>query len=73
MKNLILFLAILCGGVTVMSFMTSMHAATAGSFTGQFCGTVSPLCQSPVALGLATASLASLWISAMLVSVLTSG
>jgi hypothetical protein len=73
MKNLILFLAVLCGGATVLSFMTSMHAIAAASWTGQFCGTVTPVCQNPVALGLATAGLASLWISAMLVSVLTSG
>jgi hypothetical protein len=73
MKNLILLLAILSGGATVLSFMTSMHAIAAASWTGQFCGAVSPLCQSPVALGLGTAGLASLWISAMLVSVMTSG
>ena len=73
MKNLILFLALLCGGATVLSFMTSMHAIAAASWAGEFCRTVGPLCQNPVALGLATAGLASLWISAMLVSVMTSG
>jgi hypothetical protein len=70
-KILILFLAILCGGATVLSFMASMHAAVAGSLTSQMCWVISPLCQSPVALGLATAGLVSLWIYAALFSAIT--
>ena len=73
MKNLILASAILCGGVTVMSFMVLLHASFAAHWTGQFCWAVSPLCQNPVGLGLATAGLMSLWISTMLVSAMTNG
>jgi hypothetical protein len=73
LKNLILFLAIVCGGATVLSFMEATHAAVAASWTSQVCKAASPLCDSPVILGLATAGLASLWISAALFSAITNG
>ena len=64
MKNLILFFAIVCGAATVASFMAAMHAAMAASWTSQLCWAASPLCNSPVTLGLATAGLVWLWIFA---------
>ena len=71
-KNLILFLAVLCGGATVVAFMASTHAAVAASWTSQLCRATSPLCHSPVTLGLATAGLVSLWIFAAFLSMFDS-
>ena len=71
-KKLILFLAVLCGGATVVAFMASTHAAVAASWTSQLCRATSPLCHSPVTLGLATAGLVSLWIFAALLSMFDS-
>jgi hypothetical protein len=72
-KNLTLFLAIVCGGATVVSIMAETHAAVAASWTSQLCRAASPLCDSPVTLGLAAAGLVSLWIFAALFSAITSG
>jgi hypothetical protein len=71
-KHLILFLAVVCGGATVVSFMTATHAAVAASWTKQLCGNAESLCNSPVTFGLATAGLVSLWIMVALFSAMTS-
>jgi hypothetical protein len=70
-KNLILFLAIVCGGATVVSFMATTHASITTSWASQLCEAASPLCHSPVALGLTTAGLVSLWIFWALFSAIT--
>ena len=70
-KNLILFLAIVCGGATVVSFMAATHAVVAASWTSQLCTAASPLCNNPVTLGLATPGLVSLWIMMALFSAIT--
>jgi hypothetical protein len=67
-KNLILFLAIVCGAATIVSFMAATHAAVAASWV---CTVAGALCHRPVMLGLATAGLVSLWIMAALFSALT--
>jgi hypothetical protein len=71
-KNLILFAAIVCGGATVVSFMTATHAAVASSWISQLCKDAGPPCDSPVTLGLVTAGLVSLWTMLALFSAITS-
>ena len=71
MKNAILFLAIVSGGATYVSFSAATHAAV-GNWASQLCTAASPLCHSPVTLALATAGLVSLWIMVVLMSAFSS-
>jgi hypothetical protein len=70
-KNLILFLAIVCGGATFVSFTAATHAAVDANWASQLCRAVFPVCHSPVTLALATAGLMSVWILAALFSAIT--
>jgi hypothetical protein len=70
-KNLILFLAIVCGGATFVSFSAATHAAAGTNWAIQLCGAASPLCHSPLILALATTGLVSLWIMVALFSAIT--
>jgi hypothetical protein len=70
-KNLILFLAIVCGGATVVSFTAETHASLDANWASQLCRAAIPVCQSPVTLALATAGLASVWILVALFSAIT--
>jgi hypothetical protein len=70
-KNVILFLVIVCGGATFVSLTAATDAAVGVNWASQLCLAASPLCHSPVTLGLATAGLVSLWIFAALFSLFT--
>jgi hypothetical protein len=71
-KHIILFLVIVCGGATFVSFSAATHAAVGANWANQLCGAASPLCNSPLTLGLTTAGLVSLWIMMALFSGFTS-
>ena len=55
---IILFLVIVCGGATFVSFSAAAHAAVGANWANQLCGAASPLCNSPLTLGLATGTAA---------------
>jgi hypothetical protein len=71
MKYFVLFLAIVSGGATFVSFSTATHGAV-GNWASQLCTAASPLCHSPLTLAVATAGLVSLSIMVMLVSAISS-
>jgi hypothetical protein len=68
MKNVILFLAIVCGGATFVSFSAATHGT---NWAGQLCTAASPLCHSPLTLALAATGLVSLWIVVALFSAIS--
>jgi hypothetical protein len=62
MKYLILFLAIMCGMLSVALFVAADSAASGGYFAGQICTVAGILCEKPLSLALAAAALMALWI-----------
>jgi hypothetical protein len=58
MKHIILFLAVMCAGV---SFVSRAHWAT------QVCTAVGDLCYRPLSFAVAAAALAALWLMVVVV------
>jgi hypothetical protein len=70
MKNFVLFLAIVCGGVSVMFYTAAKEAADAPNGASKLCsaGRSLSLCQNPQQLTFVAAGLAALWLVMMFVS-----
>jgi hypothetical protein len=64
MKNLILFLAIVCGGITVMFYTAAKEAVDGPNWASNLCSASRSfsLCQNPQQLVFVTVGLAALWI-----------
>jgi hypothetical protein len=68
MKNFILFVAILCGGTSVLLFTVGKEALRGPSWAGQMCKAAGSLCHNPQLLAFAAAGLAALWLVILFVS-----
>jgi hypothetical protein len=68
MKNVILFLAILCAGASFTFFTAANETADGSSWASDVCKAARSLCHSPQHLAFAAAGLAALWIVVMFVS-----
>jgi hypothetical protein len=70
MKNFILFLAIVCGGVTVMFYTAAKEAADGPNWASKLCsGSRSlSLCQDPRQLAFVAGGLGILWLVVTFVS-----
>ena len=70
MKNFILFLTIVCGGVTVMFYTASKEAADGPNWASKLCSSSRSLslCQDPRQLAFVAAGLVALWLVMMFVS-----
>jgi hypothetical protein len=70
MKNFILFLAIVCGGVTVMFYTAAKEAVDGPNWASKVCsaGRSLSLCQDPRQLAFVAAGLGALWLVMMFVS-----
>ena len=65
MKNFILFLAIVCGGVTVMFYTAAKEAADGPNWASKLCSASRSLslCQDPRQLAFVAGGLGILWLS----------
>ena len=70
MKNFILFLAIVCGGVTVMFYTAAKEAADGPNWASKLCsaGRSLSLCQDPRQLAFVAGGLGILWLVVIFVS-----
>jgi hypothetical protein len=70
MKNFILFLAIVCGGVSVTFYTAAKEAADGPNWASNLCSASHSfsLCQNPQQLVIAAAGLAALWLVMVFVS-----
>jgi hypothetical protein len=67
-KNFILFLAIVCGGVSFLFFTAAKEAADGPNWASQVCKVAVTLCYNPRQLALAAVGLGALWLVVMFVS-----
>jgi hypothetical protein len=63
MKYLILFLAIICGIASFVFSDAAEEAASGEYWAAQVCTTAEILCEKPMSLALAAATLMALWIT----------
>ena len=70
MKNFILFLAIVCGGVSVTFYTAAKEVANGPNWASNLCSASRSLslCQNPRQLALGAAGLAALWLVMAFVS-----
>jgi len=68
MKNLILFLAIACGGASYLFFTAAKQTIDGPNWASQMCKAASSLCHSPQLLAFTAAGLVALWLVALFVS-----
>ena len=70
MKNFILFLAIVCGGVTAMFYAAAEEAAAGPNWASKLCSASRSfsLCQDPRQLAFVAAGLVAQWLLIMFVS-----
>jgi hypothetical protein len=70
MRNFILFLAIVCGGMTVMFYTAAKEAADGPNWASKLCSASRSfsLCQDPRQLAFVAAGLVALWLLIMFVS-----
>jgi hypothetical protein len=70
MKNFILFIAIVCGGVCVMFYAAAKEASNGPNWASNLCSASRPLslCQNPRQLAFAAVGLAALWLVMAFVS-----
>ena len=62
MKHFILFLAIVSGAASLLFSTAAEKAATGAYWASQMCTAVGALCERPLSLALAAATLMALWI-----------
>ena len=70
MKNFVLFLAIVCSGVTVMYYTAAKEAVDGPNWASKLCSASRSLslCQDPRQLAFVAAGLAALWLVMAFVS-----
>jgi hypothetical protein len=70
MKNFILFLAIVCGGVSVTFYTAAKEVANGPNWASNLCSAsrALSLCQNPRQLAIAAVGLAALWLVMAFVS-----
>ena len=68
MKNLILFVAIVCGAASYLFFTAAKQALDGPSWASQMCKAASSLCHSPQLLAFTAAGLVALWLVMTFVS-----
>jgi hypothetical protein len=60
MKSFILFLALVCGGVSFLLYTDRQFVS--GNWAGQICRSAGALCHNPQLLAFAAAGLLALWL-----------
>jgi hypothetical protein len=67
-KHIVLFLAVVCAGASVVFLAAAKKAASEAYWATQICTAAGELCHRPLSLAVTAAALAALWLMVALAS-----